>query len=167
MASIWDEAHQRFEMVCSPTIDPIDPFSYANLAINNLSSNAIAVNTINGGLADFAITFSLSNTNTNASPVVLTDLGATVFYGLYILLIRPTDSANSSYPHGIFLVGKNGSLTCGQVVRILGIKGGTGIATGSNLDMQWLAGSTQPAIFYRPAPTSATTISYTVKVITV
>ena len=163
MATIWDETNQRFEMVCTPTINPIDPFSYANLSINNLTANAITCNTINGTVADFSTTFNLIDGST--SPVALTTLAN---YGLYILLVRPTGTNvnDSQYPHAIFLVGKNGGSSCGQVVRVLGIKG----VNGANLDMQWPAGANKPAIFYRPAPVTSPlngTVNYTVKVITV
>jgi hypothetical protein len=163
MANIWDEANKTFALVCSPTVNPIDPFSYANLSINNLVANNITATTINGVAADTVL--SIVMTDGTTSPVPLSTLAN---YGLYILLVRPTGTNvnDSQYPHAIFLVGKNGGSSCGQVVRVLGIKG----VNGANLDCQWAAGANKPAIFYRPAPVTAPTngtVNYTVKVITV
>lgn len=163
MANIWDETANTFALVCSPTVNPIDPFSYANLSINNLTANNITATTINGVAADTVI--SIVMTDGTTSPVPLTTLAD---YGLYILLVKPTgtNANDSQYPHAIFLVGKNGGSSCGQVVRVLGIKG----VNGANLDCQWPAGANKPAIFYRPFPLTSpqnTTVNYTVKVITV
>jgi hypothetical protein len=163
MANIWNESANTFQMVCTPTTNPIDPFSYANLSINNLSAVNITTTTINGVAADTVITIVMTDGTT--SPVPLTTLAD---YGLYILLVKPagTNANDSQYPYAIFLVGKNGGSSCGQVVRVLGIKG----VNGANLDCQWPAGANKPQIFYRPFPlTSPTngTVNYTVKVITV
>ena len=160
--SMWDAINKEWAIVCSPmeTVTATPPIAYyVNLHINNLTANAITANTINGTTADTQGTFDLTDNSTTGASITLPN-GA--MYGIYFVMVRPT-TATSTRTHAIFAIGRlNTSTNCGQVIRLIGVKG----VNGDNLDMQWPANSL-PQVLYRPAPGSNTITNYTYKIITV
>lgn len=170
--SMWDSTSNRYVLVCSPmiSISSAPPIAhYVDLQINNLYANAITATTINGVLADTQITFSLSDNSTALYELSPTNVGAVSFpnpYGIYIVMVRPA-TAQQTRCSAIFLIGSLGGTACGQVVRIISVKG----TTNEQLDMNWPANggafTGYPCIQYRPAPGTASTTNYTIKVIAV
>ena len=170
--SMWDSTSNRYVLVCSPmiSISSAPPIAhYVDLQINNLYANAITATTINGVLADTQIVFSLPDNSTALYELSPTNVGAISFpnaYGIYIVMVRPTTTQQTRCS-AIFLIGSLGGAACGQVVRIISVKG----TSNEQLDMQWPASGGSytgyPCILYRPAPGSATTTNYTIKVIAV
>jgi len=169
---MWDSTANRFILVCSPmiSISSAPPIAhYVDLQINNLYANNITATSINGILADTQIVFSLPDNSTALYELSPTNIGAASFpnpYGIYIVMVRPT-TAQQSRCSAIFLIGSLGGSACGQVARIINIKG----STNEMLDMSWpVNGGTYtgyPCIQYRPAPGKSSTTSYTIKVIAV
>ena len=168
--SMWDSQNKNYALVCSPmtTMTSMPPIAhYVDLQINNLIANHITANSINGVAADLQITFSLSD---NSSALIeLNHTIGTTFpnpYGIYIVMIRPT-TALTTRTSAIFLIGSIGGIACGQVVRIISVKGNAN----DQLDMSWPASGGSftgyPCIQYRPAPGTSTTTSYTGKIISV
>jgi len=158
--SMWDSSTNRFVLVCSPMIDTsaMPPIAhYVDLQINNLYANAISATTINGVLADTTLTFNLTNSST--AFVTLTSFPLT--YGIYIVMIRPTTDQQTR-ASGIFLIGSLGTTNCGQVVRIISVRG----SSNDQLDMAWPAGAL-PQVQFRPQPGGVGTTAYTAKVIAV
>lgn len=170
--SMWDSTANRFILCCSPMISASSapPIAhYVDLQINNLIANNITATSINGVSADTQITFSLADNSTALYELSPTNVGSVSFpysYGIYIVMIRPK-VATQIRASGIFLIGSLGGSSCGQVVRIISVKG----TSGDQLDMSWpVAGGSftgYPTVFYRPAPGTSTTTVYTIKVIAV
>jgi len=170
--SMWDSSANRYVLVCSPMIaaSSTPPIAhYVDLQINNLYANAITANTINGVLADTQISFTLADNSTalfELKPSNVTDGQFAFPYGIYIVMVRPT-TAQQTRSSAIFLVGSLGNITCGQVVRIISVKG----TTNEQLDMSWPASggafTGYPCIQYRPAPGTISTTNYTAKIIAV
>lgn len=161
IASIWDESLKEFALVCSNMVSgstTIPIAHYIDLHVNNITANALTVNSINGTTADTQTVFNLVDNST--TPVILSTFPYN--YGIYIVLIRPT-IATSTRCYGIFVMGRlNGSGSCGQVIRLISVRG----ASQEQLDIGWAANS-NPHVFYRPAPGVTGTTSYTIKVISV
>lgn len=157
--NIWDESNNEFAYVCSGT-DPQDTTNiahYADLHINDLTSNAIIANTINGSQADTTTTVTLNNSS--STPVSIT--GFPENYGVYLVFVKPlTDTLRA---HSIFMIGRvNSPTTPGTVVRMIAVKG----ANNDQLDMQWPANS-YPQLLYRPFPIGlGGTTTYKVKIVT-
>jgi hypothetical protein len=170
--SMWDSTSNRYVLVCSPMISTSSapPIAhYVDLQINNLYANAISATTINGVLADTQISFTLADNTTALYELKPSNVTGGQFahpYGIYIVLVRPT-TAQQTRSSAIFLVGSLGNTTCGQVVRIISVKG----TTNEQLDMSWPASgggfTGYPCIQYRPAPGTATNTNYTAKIIAV
>jgi hypothetical protein len=160
--SMWDSVNSEWSIVCSPmeAVTATPPIAYyVNMHINNLTANAITATTINGTTADVQGTFNLTDNSTTGASLTLP---SGLNYGIYFVLIRPT-TATTTRTHAIFAIGRLNSTTgCGQVVRLIAVKG----VNGDNLDMQWPANSL-PQVLYRPAPGGSTITNYTYKVITV
>jgi hypothetical protein len=158
--SMWDSVHNEYALVCSPMVNtsPTPPIAhYVNLHINNLTANALSVNTINGTTADSEIFVTLQDNSTN--PISMVDFHYT--YGIFFILVRPTNNvANRTF--AIFAMGRLNSNVCGQVIRLIGVKG----TSLENLDIQWPAND-YPNLLYRPAPGVSGTTQYTIKIITV
>lgn len=170
--NIWDSSADRFALVCSPmtgTTSTPPIAHYVDLQINNLYANAITATTINGVLADTQISFSLPDNSTalyELNPANVTGGQFAFPYGIYIVMVRPT-TAQQTRSSAIFLVGSLGGSACGQVVRIISVKG----TTNEQLDMSWPASgggfTGYPCIQYRPAPGTVSTTTYTAKIIAV
>lgn len=159
IANIWDEQLNEYALVCSNFVSgstTIPIAHYINLHINNLTANALTVNSINGTTADVQATFVLTDNST--APVTVSNFPLN--YGLYIVLVRPT-TAISTRCYGIFLMGRlNNGGACGTAVRIISVKG----TSNEQIDFSWPAGS-NPQVNYRPAPGVGGTTSYTIKII--
>lgn len=170
--SMWDSSSNRYVLVCSPMIaaSSTPPIAhYVDLQINNLYANAITATSINGILADIQILFTLADNSTALYELKPSNVTGGQFafpYGIYIVMVRPT-TAQQTRSSAIFLVGSLGNATCGQVVRIISVKG----TTNEQLDMSWPASgggfTGYPCIQYRPAPGTASNTNYTAKIIAV
>lgn len=159
IVSMWDESLKEYALVCSSFVsgDSNIPIAhYVNLHINNLTANAISVNTINGTVADTQAMFSLTDNST--TPITISNFPLN--YGIYTVLIRPTTSTSRCY--GIFVMGRLNSSVCGQVARLISVRG----SLNEQLDFSWPANS-YPQVFYRPAPGVTGTTSYTIKITSV
>jgi hypothetical protein len=141
---IWDESHNEFAFICSNK-SPSDEATlahYSDLHIDNLITNGITCNTINGAEADITTTVTLNDSNT--LPVTISAFPRN--YGVYMVFIKP--SINSTRAQAIFMIGRvDVSSTPGTVVRIISVKG----AQYDQLDMQWPANG-NPQLLYRPNP---------------
>lgn len=178
--SMWDESNKEYALVCTQSLgeytNVVEPHHYINLHVNNIKANVLTVNSINNLTADVQFTTQLGP---NTTPVVLnpaTSIPTPIqlgypypSYGVFIVLVRPKnilDTATS--PYAIFVIGRRNSTTaCGQVARLISVKG----TNGEMLDMDWPANALDPAnayprLFYRPAPGSGT-VDYTLKFIAV
>ena len=158
--SIWDSSANEYALVCSPMVGTSSQPSiahYVDLHINNLIANNIQANTINGIIADFSTTVTLIDNS--STPVTITGFPSTC--GIFFAMVRPT-TAISTRPSAIFALGRLCSNVCGQITRIIGVRG----VSNDNLDMSWGIG-TQPSLFFRPAPGVNSTTSYTIRIITV
>lgn len=139
---IWDESVNEFALVCNPDDNPSSAVHYSDLHINNLVSNAITTNTINGSLAD--ITFIITLNNNSSSPVTMTSFPTN--YGIYQVFIKPV--SETSRTHAIFMIGRVDSpIITGTVVRLMSVKG----VYNDQLDIQWPAND-YPQLMYRPYP---------------
>lgn len=171
IVSMWDESNKEYALVCSRSIGEYgniaDPQHYINLHVNNIKANVLTVNSINNLTADVQFTTQLGP---NVDPVQLNpatsiptpiQLGYTYpNYGVFIILVRPK-IATATSPYAIFVVGRRNDNSCGQVARLISVKG----INGEMLDMSWPANS-YPNLFYRPAPGSGT-VDFTLKFIAV
>lgn len=171
IVSMWDESNKEYALVCSRSIGEYgniaDPQHYINLHVNNIKANVLTVNSINNLTADVQFTTQLGP---NVDPVELNpatsiptpiQLGyAYPNYGVFIILVRPK-IATATSPYAIFVVGRRNDNTCGQVARLISVKG----INGEMLNMSWPANS-YPNLFYRPAPGSGT-VDFTLKFIAV
>jgi hypothetical protein len=160
IVSMWDESLDEYALVCSNFIsgDSTIPIAhYLNLHVNDITANAITVNTINGTTADVQGTFNLTDNST--TPVTVTTFPFD--YGLYIVLVRPT-TALSTRCFGIFVMGRLNAAVNGSVARLISVRG----TSSEQLDFSWPSGS-KPEIFYRPAPGIAGTTNYTIKIISI
>jgi len=169
--SMWDSLTKRFILVCSQMIksSSAPPIAhYIDLQINNLYANAIRATTINGVLADTQVKFNLTDNSTASYELNPTNVGSSFPnpYGIYIVMVRPT-TAQLTRTSSIFLIGSLGGSTCGQVARIISVKGNLG----DQLDMTWPASggpyTGYPCIQYRLAPGVVGTTNYTIKIISV
>lgn len=174
IVSMWDESNKEYALVCSRSIGEYgniaDPQHYINLHVNNIKANVLTVNSINNLTADIQFTTQLPP---NVTPVELDpstsiptpiQLGYTYpKYGVFIILVRPKIATGTS-PYAIFVVGRRNSAdACGQIARLISIKG----TNGEMLGMSWPANS-YPNLFYRPAPgTEVGTVDFTLKFIAV
>ena len=77
-------------------------------------------------------------------------------FGVFQIFVEPVTTG----PSAIFVIGKSNNNSCGQVVRMLGIKS----FDDSNLDMSW-PNNSGPTLFYRPCPIEHGELEYTVRVI--
>jgi hypothetical protein len=170
--SMWDSTSNRYVLVCSPMISTSSapPIAhYVDLQINNLYANAISATSINGVLADTQITFTLADNVTTLKELNPSGLVTGQFpnpYGIYLVMVRPTVNQQTRCS-AIFLIGSLGNTACGQVVRIISVKG----TSNEQLDMSWPATggafTGYPCIQYRPAPGSGGNTSYTAKILAV
>lgn len=174
IVSMWDESKKEYALVCSNfvSVDNTNtsiPIShYINLHVNNITANALTVLSINGTTAD--VQFSITLNDNSTTPVLIDPNTATPpipianypKYGVFIALVRPkTNTANRCY--GVFVIGRRNDNSCGQVARIISVKG----TNGEMIDMAWPA-SSHPQLYYRPAPgINASTTDFTIKLITV
>lgn len=170
--SMWDESNKEYALVCTNSLgeytNVIEPHHYINLHVNNIKANLLTVNSINNLTADVQFTVTLTDNslslvslNPTAPGAMYPPLGAYPNYGVFVVLVRPkTDFANA--PYAIFVIGRRNDATCGQVARLISVKG----VLGQMLDMEWPA-SSFPALRYRPATTNATTTDFTLKFIAV
>lgn len=175
IVSMWDESLKEYALVCSNFVSQdssnnttqIPVSHYINLHINNMIANALTIQSINGTTADVQFKVTLNN-DVGSAAVALNPSASSVpipnypNYGVFIALVRPeVEIQTRSY--AVFVIGRRAGNNCGQVARIISVKG----AAGDMLDMSWPANS-YPELFYRPAPgLSSTTTTYTVKLITV
>lgn len=160
IVSMWDEALKEYALVCSNFVSgssTIPIAHYIDLHVNNITANALTVNTINGTTADVQGTFNLTDNST--TPVTVTAFPSDS--GIYIVLVRPT-TATSTRCYGIFVMGRLNGAACGQVARLISVRG----TSNEQLDFSWSAGG-NPQVFYRPAPGVAGTTNYTIKIISV
>jgi hypothetical protein len=151
--SIWDESADEFALVCSSSSanETANIAHYADLHLNNLTSNGIYTNYINDLVADTATTLQLNDGTSD--PVSISGLGNN--YGIYLVFVKPLSNGYRS--HGIFMLGRvNESSTPGTVVRIISVKG----TQYDQLDMQWPANS-PPQLLYRKPPLGGTMGAYT------
>lgn len=165
--SIWDESHDEFALVCSSKSpsEQANIAHYADLHVNDMVSNGLFANTVNGSAADITFTVNLNDGNT--IPVQFPSTSSTVYgclptnYGVHLVFVRPMDV--STRAHAIFMIGRvDSSSTPGTVVRLISVKG----VMSEQLDMQWRAGE-YPELFYRPKPQGGSgTTTYKVKVVT-
>jgi hypothetical protein len=177
IVSMWDESNKEYALVCSRSIGEYgnlaDPDHYINLHVNNIKANALTVNSINNLTADvqFTITLQPNTTPVELSPSssipTIDQLGYTYpNYGVFIILVRPTIALSTS-PYAVFVVGRRQGNTCGQVARLISVKG----TNGEMLDMSWPAPIQDvllgyPNLFYRPAPGTGA-VQFTLKFIAV
>lgn len=178
--SMWDESNKEYALVCTQSLgeytNVVEPHHYINLHVNNIKANVLTVNSINNLTADVQFTTQLGP---NTTPVVLnpsTSIPTPIqlgypypTYGVFIVLVRPKNIQDTpSSPYAIFIIGRrNSSTACGQIARLISVKG----INGEMLDMDWPANVLDPAnayprLFYRPAPGSGT-VDYTLKFIAV
>lgn len=160
IVSMWDESLDEYSIVCSNMVSgasSIPIAHYVNLHVNNITANALTVNTINGTTADVQATFNLTDNST--TPVSITSFPFD--YGLYIVLIRPT-TALATRTYSVFVMGRLNAAIAGSVARLVSVRG----TSNEQLDFNWPA-SSYPEVFYRPAPGVAGTTNYTIKIISV
>lgn len=158
--SIWDSSVNEYALVCSPMVGTSSQPTiahYVDLHINNLIANNIQANTINGIIADSFTTVTLIDNS--STPVTITGFPSNC--GLYIAMVRPTTSI-STRPSAIFVLGRLCANVCGQVTRLIGVRG----VSNDNLDIQWPIGQ-NPALMYRPAGGINSTTSYTIRIMTI
>ena len=158
--SIYDTVKNEWALGCSSMVTPSSQPTinhYIDLHINNLTGNNIQCNTINGIIADYQINVTL--VDNSSIPVIMTNFPSNC--GIYFLMVRPT-TAIATRPSAIFSIGRLCGNVCGQVQRLIGIKG----VNNENLDIQWSIGS-NPALLYRPASGINSVTQYTIKIITV
>jgi hypothetical protein len=175
IVSMWDESLKEYALVCSNFVSQdssnnttqIPVSHYINLHINNMIANALTIQSINGTTADVQFKVTLNNDIGSAS-VALNPTTSNVpipnypNYGVFIALVRPEVEVQTR-SYAVFVIGRRAGNNCGQVARIISVKG----AAGDMLDMSWPANS-YPELFYRPAPGLASTVTaYIVKLITV
>ncbi len=165
--TLWDETNDEFAFVCGSN-NPSDNSNivhYTNLHINDLLSNTVFANSINGASAD--ITFTVTLNDANQVPVVFPSVSGNPMnafpnvYGVYVVFVKPQSSTIRA--HAIFVIGRiNVSGIPGTVTRLISVKG----AGNEHLDMQWPADA-YPQINYRPNPIGGSgSTTYNVKVIT-
>jgi hypothetical protein len=156
---IWDESHDEFAFICSnqSPSDEVTLAHYSNVHVNDLQSNAVYTNMLNGSQADITVNITLNDGNT--TPVTMTGLPNN--YGIYQVFVRPlyTDTRCAA----IFIIGRvNSSTTPGYVTRLLSVKG----AQFDALQIQWRANE-YPELFYSPKPIGASgTTTYKLKIVT-
>lgn len=174
IVSMWDESNKEYALVCSNFVSQDSsnnttqiPIShYINLHINNMIANALTIQTINGTTADVQFKITLNNSSSAAVPFnpsyPNTPIANYPNYGVFIVMIRP-DTEVQDRAYAVFVIGRRAGNNCGQVARIISVKG----VNGDMLDMSWPANS-YPELFYRPAPgISSSSTVYTVKLISV
>jgi len=122
---------------------------FDKLNSNNFDS-IISCNTINGIIADYQKYITLIDNSSTPSNC-----------GIYFIMVRPT-TAIATRPSAIFAIGRLCGNVCGQVQRLIGIKG----VNNDNLDIQWGI-NVNPSLLYRPAGGTNSTTQYTIKIITV
>jgi hypothetical protein len=172
--SMWDESHKEYALVCTNSVTNapeayanVEPLHYVNLHVNDIIANVITVNSINNLTADVKFTLTLTDNSTTAvqlnTTLISQQLGQPYpKFGIFMVLVRPKTAIETS-PYAMFVMGRRNDMTsCGQVARIISVKG----TNGEMLDMDWPADS-YPRLMYRPAPGSASTTDYTLKFITV
>lgn len=154
---IWDESEDEFAFVCNnqaPGLGTNYPH-YADVRLNNLTSNNLQVSTINGSQADITANVTLDNNST--SPVSIPEFPNT--YGIYLVYIKPLTETPRA--HAIFMIGKADTGYSGTIVRVISAKGNNG----DQLDMQWPT-SSKPELFYRPYPNGISgSTTYKVKIV--
>ena len=155
---IWDEQMNEFAFVCSNQ-NPSQLTTiahYSDIHANNIIGNALTINSINGGIADFITTIVLNNNS--SSPVTITDFPST--FGIYTIYVKPLN--NNSRAHAIFTIGRVDAVNLpGTVVRFISAKG----LYNDQLDMQWPINS-KPQLLYRPFPNGVGgTTTFKIKVV--
>jgi hypothetical protein len=162
---LWDESEDEFAFVCNnqaPGYGNTTYPHYSDVRLNNLTSNNLQVNTINGSQADITANVTLDNSST--SPVFIPEFPST--YGIYLVYIKPLIETERA--HAIFMIGKANTGYSGTVVRLISAKGNNG----DQLDMQWPHDNSdpllsKPQLFYRPYPNGINgTTTYKVKIVT-
>lgn len=143
---IWDESLNEFSFVCSNR-NPSEHTSiahYSDIHANNITGNALTINSINGGAADIITTIVLNNNST--VPITITDFTST--YGIYTVYVKPLNNSDSNRAHAIFTIGRVDAINLpGTVVRFISAKG----VYNDQLDMQWPINE-KPQLMYRPSP---------------
>lgn len=158
--SIWDSSANEYALVCSPMVGSSSQPTiahYVDLHINNLIANNIQANTINGIIADSFTTVTLIDNS--STPVTITGFPSNC--GIFICMVRPT-TAISTRPSAIFVLGRLCANVCGQVTRLIGVRG----VSNDNLDIQFGIGQ-KPALLYRPGPGVNSTTNYTIRIMTI
>ena len=167
VVSMWNEFEKEYSLVCSNFVSGDNDLNsssipiahYINLHVNNIIANALTINSINGTTADIQLSVTL---NHDTVPRDITNGHYYPNYGVFIVLVKPTIETGTS-PYAVFVIGRrNDPTNCGQVARIISVKG----TNGEMLDMAWPTNS-YPTIFYRPSPGTAGSTDYTVKLISV
>jgi hypothetical protein len=143
---IWDESLNEFSFVCSNR-NPSEHTSiahYSDIHANNITGNALTINSINGGAADIITTVVLNNNST--VPITITNFTST--YGIYTVYVKPLNDSDSNRAHAIFTIGRVDAINLpGTVVRFISAKG----VYNDQLDMQWPINE-KPQLMYRPSP---------------
>ena len=143
---IWDESLNEFSFVCSNR-NPSEHTSiahYSDIHANNITGNALTINSINGGAADIITKVVLNNNST--VPITITDFTST--YGIYTVYVKPLNNSDSNRAHAIFTIGRVDAINLpGTVVRFISAKG----VYNDQLDMQWPINE-KPQLMYRPSP---------------
>jgi hypothetical protein len=165
--NIWDETRNEFALVCSSgsPAQQANIAHYSDLHINNLNSNAVFTNSINGNMADISFTVTLNDGN--MIPVSFPSSGSFPYqyfpnsYGVYLVFVKPL--TNTQRAHAIFMIGRvNTTALPGTVIRLISVKG----VSADQLDMQWRANQ-YPEIYYKPNPIGGVSnTSFKVKVVT-
>ena len=142
---LWDESLDEFSFVCSSKnpIEQTEIVHYSDIHVNNIKSNDIICNNINGATADYSLIVTLDNSN-----FIPVEIPLQKMYGVFTLHIRPLHSNETDRCHAIFNIGRIDKTGLpGTVVRIISAKG----AYQDQLDIQWSADS-NPKLFYRQKP---------------
>lgn len=153
---IWNEFSNQFEFGCAPNSSNNSLTHYADLQVNDLTSNNINTTTINNVTAD--IIYNITLTNNSTTPVPIT--GFTKNYGIYMVMVEATVATGA---YALFSIGRNSySGNSGVVARLTSVKG----VNDEQLDMQWPANDV-PYLYYRPSKGISGTSQYRLKIMSI
>ena len=153
---IWNEFSNQFEFGCAPNSSNNSLTHYADLQVNDLTSNNINTTTINNVTAD--IIYNITLTNNSTTPVPIT--GFTKNYGIYMVMVEATVATGA---YALFSIGRNSySGNSGVVARLTSVKG----VNDEQLDMQWPANDV-PYLYYRPSKGISGTSQYRIKIMSI
>jgi len=153
---IWNEFSNQFEFGCAPNSSNNSLTHYADLQVNDLTSNNINTTTINNVTAD--IIYNITLTNNSTTPVPIT--GFTKNYGIYMVMVEATVATGA---YALFSIGRNSySGNSGVVARLTSVKG----VNDEQLDVQWPANDV-PYLYYRPSKGISGTSQYRIKIMSI